>query len=127
VAELTAAPVVWIVDADQWPRAALRAELIERGYDAVGFVTLADALARLVAAAKTAPPRLLLVALDGQPVTARQLSLCTREHVPVVFTGGAVALAAPAVRRFPAAAVLPRPIAIGEICDAIARLVPLTA
>src|SRR5215471_17474158 len=28
--------VVWIIDAEQWPRALLRAELIERGFDAVG-------------------------------------------------------------------------------------------
>jgi hypothetical protein len=30
-------PVVWIIDPDQWPRAMLRAELIERGVDAVGL------------------------------------------------------------------------------------------
>src|SRR5689334_9573424 len=40
------APVVWIVDAEHWPRAYLRAELIERGYDAVGFVGVREALAR---------------------------------------------------------------------------------
>ena len=34
------ASVVWIIDVDQWPRAMLRAELIERGYDAVGYVTV---------------------------------------------------------------------------------------
>src|SRR5438105_15757625 len=36
--------VIWIIDADHWPRALLRAELIERGYDAVGFVTDDDAV-----------------------------------------------------------------------------------
>ena len=35
-------PVIWIIDAEQWPRALLRAELIERGYDAVGYVTVRD-------------------------------------------------------------------------------------
>jgi len=39
------ANVVSIIDAVQWPRALLRAELIERGFDAVGSIRrLADAL-----------------------------------------------------------------------------------
>src|SRR5262249_50523834 len=35
---------VWIVDGEQWPRACLCAELIERGLDGRGFVTLQDAV-----------------------------------------------------------------------------------
>jgi hypothetical protein len=41
--EDAAEPPVWIVASDHW-RAYLCAELIERGYDAVGFVTLQDVL-----------------------------------------------------------------------------------
>ena len=37
-------PVLWVIDSEQWPRAYLRAELIERGYDAYGFMTVSDAL-----------------------------------------------------------------------------------
>jgi hypothetical protein len=64
-------PRVWIVNADHWPRAYLRAELIERGYDAIGFETLKDALARL--ALRRAPrPALLILDLGGQVVDDRQ-------------------------------------------------------
>ena len=54
---------VWIVSADQWPRAYLRAELIERGYDAVGFVTMKDALIRLMLARSRRPALLVVVPL----------------------------------------------------------------
>ena len=37
-------PAVWVIDSEQWPRACLRAELIERGYDAYGFISIGDAL-----------------------------------------------------------------------------------
>ena len=39
---------IWIVSADHWPRALVRAELIERGYDATGFATLEDAVTGLM-------------------------------------------------------------------------------
>jgi DNA-binding NtrC family response regulator len=117
------APVVWIVDADQWPRAHLRAELIERGYDAVGFVKLQDALARLVRSKTESPPRAILIDLEGQTVREEQLALCADQHLAVILTGGKVALAAPGIRPFPAAAVLPRPVTLGELADAVDRLI----
>jgi hypothetical protein len=48
-------PVVWIIDAEQWPRALLRAELIEAGYEAIGFVRLALAQWRAGAGAAALP------------------------------------------------------------------------
>lgn len=36
--------MVWIIDRQQWPRALLRAELLERGYEAIGFEGVNDAL-----------------------------------------------------------------------------------
>ena len=49
---------IWIVGADHWPRALLRAELIERGYDATGFPTLEDAVTRLMLTRARRPARL---------------------------------------------------------------------
>src|ERR1051326_2563759 len=46
-------PVLWVIDSEQWPRACLRAELIERGYDPYGFITMTDALDSL---SRPAPP-----------------------------------------------------------------------
>ena len=57
------APVIWIVDAEHWPRAGLRAELIERGYDAIGFPTLRDAVLGLRHIRR---PALMVIDLQGQ-------------------------------------------------------------
>ena len=35
---------IWIIDAEQWPRAMLRAEMIDRGFDAVGYIAVRDAI-----------------------------------------------------------------------------------
>jgi hypothetical protein len=111
-------PLIWIVDAEQWPRAYLRAELIERGYDAVGFVKLAHALAKL---ARAGQPRPLALVIDvgGQGVTRGQLELVARKRIPLLLTGGSVDLAAPALASAGAAAVLPRPVTLGTIADAV--------
>jgi DNA-binding response OmpR family regulator len=120
------APPVWIVDADQWPRAYLRAELIERGYDAIGFTTLEAMLERLARRAVD-PPRVVVVSVEGQAVTPPRLAVLARHPTKVVLTGGAAALAAPPLRDASADRVLPRPVSLGELADAVERLAPLTA
>jgi hypothetical protein len=116
-------PLIWIVDAEQWPRACLRAELIERGYDAVGFVKLAHALAKL-ARSDQPRPAALVVDVGGQGVTRRQLELVGRKRVPLLLTGGALDLGAPELAGARAAAVLQRPVTLGTIADAVERVAP---
>jgi hypothetical protein len=123
---LPCAPPIWIVDADQWPRACLRAELIERGYDAIGFTTIDAMLARLGRPAVD-PPRVVLLDLDGQAVTPPGLAALARHPAKLVLTGGAAALASPALEGAAADRVLPRPVSLGERADAVAGLAPLTA
>ena len=48
-------PILWVIDSEQWPRAMLRAELIERGYDPYGFITIGDALDSLSRASSSKP------------------------------------------------------------------------
>lgn len=74
--------VVWIIDADQWPRAMLRAELIERGFDAVGYPTVGDAIESLL----LRPPNAIVVDLRGQPprLVERLLAI----GVPVLVIAG---------------------------------------
>ena len=55
-------PVIWIISGLQWSRAILRAELIERGYEVVGYVALTPALVAL-AFPGTAKPGIILVEL----------------------------------------------------------------
>src|SRR4029453_16243427 len=61
-------PVLWVIDAEQWPRACLRAELIERGYDPYGFITVADALDSL-ARDGLSRRELIVLELRGQHLT----------------------------------------------------------
>jgi DNA-binding response OmpR family regulator len=107
-------PVVWIIDAEQWPRALLRAELIERDLDAVGYITVRDAVDSL----PWRMPDAIVVDLRGQPIPLverlRQL------NVPIVIVAGA-----PELYDLPEgewAAVLRRPVTIGEIAERVIAL-----
>ena len=110
---------VWIVNADHWPRAYLRAELIERGYDATGFETLKDAVIRLLMA-RSRRPALLVIDLHEQPIDDKLASVLLRERLPMV----AIADATSSESALPSVVVdrLRRPLTIGAIADAIDRL-----
>lgn len=103
--------VVWIIDADQWPRAMLRAELIERGFDAVGYPTVGDAIESLL----MRPPNAIVVDLRGQAprLVERLLSI----GVPVLVIEGTAE-----INDLPEgawSAILRRPVSIGEIAAAV--------
>jgi DNA-binding NtrC family response regulator len=118
-------PVVWIIDAEQWPRALLRAELIEAGYDAVGFVRLRHALAALAMGAAAYPaPRAIVIDLREQGATAEGLGRLSASGAMLIAVGGALELAEPAVAGVRWTALLRRPVSLGEIKDAVARNVP---
>jgi DNA-binding NtrC family response regulator len=110
-------PIVWIVDAEQWPRACLRGELIERGYDAVGFETIPDALFAL---GRQPPPALVVVDLTGQTGQVAALEAFARRGCPLLLITGAVE--ASAAHAAPPATLLTRPVTLGEVADAVARL-----
>jgi hypothetical protein len=114
-------PVVWIVDSEHWPRACLRAELIERGYDALGFETLADALVRLVLPGSPGP-RVVVIDLTDQPVDRRQLESFVRAGAALIGIAGAVEVARPAQGNLPWTVLLQRPVSLGEIAGCVARL-----
>ncbi len=118
-------PLIWIVDCDQWPRAALRAELIERGYEAVGHVLLGDALKGLRACGPQARPDALILELRGQEVSQYALRELADSSIPVIILGGTVELNEPSLRQFQWAAVGRRPITLGEIADSIENIVPV--
>ena len=66
--------IVWIVDSEHWPRACLRAELIERGYDAVGFLELEKALAA-IRAPDLRKPRAIVLELRDQVLSPPTLEV----------------------------------------------------
>jgi DNA-binding NtrC family response regulator len=106
--------VIWIIDPEQWPRALLRAELLERGYDAAGFLTVDDAL-------RVMPMRWPdLIVADLRHLTREEAARLFGAKVPVIGLAGVAP--EPWVSDLPFAAVLTRPVSLGEIADRVARL-----
>ena len=116
--------MAWIVDDQQWPRACLRAELIERGYNAVGFVRLAHALAAL-RHSHVARPRIIVLGLRGMAFERGDLDTLARSGIPVVPLGGAAELKDTAVSGVEWARVMQRPFTIGAVADAVEQLLGL--
>jgi hypothetical protein len=115
-------PLIWIIDSEHWPRAFLRAELIERGYDAAGYQDLKSALTSLQLA--PAKPRALVLELGGQEITPKEIQLLIESAIPIIVLGGLVELNEPFVRKTVWAAVLMRPVSLGGIADQVERIVP---
>jgi hypothetical protein len=113
--------VVHVVGADHWPRAYLRAELIERGYDAEGFEALRDCLARL-AARPGHRPRAIVVDLAGEAADDRLFAAVFRKGIPMIAVAGAEDAAASRLHDLPWTVFLRRPVTIGAIADAVAQL-----
>jgi hypothetical protein len=114
-------PIVWTIGAEHWPRALLRAELIERGWDAVGFVSLPDLLAQLVLErarrSAGAPPSVVVIDLRGQSATERQLDALFAPGVPLVAVGGVTEWAETRLTARHWTARLRRPVTLGAIAD----------
>jgi hypothetical protein len=112
-------PRVWVVNADHWPRAYLRAELIERGYDATGFEDLRDAVVRL--GLRDPRPRLLVLETLTGEIPSGLRRFLAAEGIPVL----AVVAAGTDTRGLGSQIEsLRRPLTLGQIADAVERRVP---
>jgi hypothetical protein len=109
---------IWIIGADHWPRALLRAELIERGYDATGFASLEDAVKRLMLP-PARPPALLVLDQRDQVVDERTAALLSRARVPILVVADIANRGGPALG--PVVEILHRPVTMGSIADAVDR------
>ena len=118
----TPPPRILVVSGEQWPRALLRAQLDEAGYDAIGAGTLSRALRYPPDDAERGPVRLIV--LDSGAAAA---GLAALEHARRRYPGVPFVLVhrAGAVPPGPWAATLQRPITIGDIVATVRRLVPL--
>ena len=115
---MSAEATIWIIDSEHWPRACLGAELIERGFNAIGYVELDRALAAL-RRSKTVQPHVIVLELRGQELTSAKLGELAKSGIPVVAIGGASERSDPLVQEFGWAALFPRPVTLGEIADAV--------
>jgi DNA-binding NtrC family response regulator len=114
-------PVVWIIDRQHWPRALLRAELIERGFDALGYEEVADALAALHHP-RTGRPQVIVLEVREQDLNQDTLGLLVEAGVPIVVLGGIPELDEPAIQEFAWAAVMRRPFTLGAAADKVEEL-----
>ena len=119
-------PRVLVVMPAQWPRALLRAELRERGYDAAGARDLLEALSEDEPA--EGPVRLILIDQDalteGDAQLLRDLVHRLVEHHPAAT----VILLAGTTHKEPEGPwqqVLRRPMSISDIVTAVQLAVPL--
>src|SRR5262245_33347633 len=89
MATMTPEPVVWIIDAEQWPRSYIRAELIERGIEAVGHIDLSQAVAAL-RRRTTARPRVIVLEARDQAIDRALVEAIMKTRIPVVLLVGAL-------------------------------------
>jgi hypothetical protein len=112
----TTQPIIWLINREQWPRAYLRAELIERGFDAIGFIELSQAIATLNDP-DYLKPQLIILELHDFSFIQDEWDTLARTSIPMIALGGAVELNQEWVRSFQWMAVIQRPFTIGKVAD----------
>jgi riboflavin biosynthesis pyrimidine reductase len=115
-------PVLWVIDSEQWPRACLRAELIERGYDPYGFITISDALDSL-SGRGWAKPEAIILELREQNLTNELVEAIRNLRIPTVVLGGGPELIDPLIKNKKWEVVLKRPVTLGKIADVVQQIV----
>jgi hypothetical protein len=115
-------PVLWVIDSEQWPRACLRAELIERGYDSYGFITIGDALDSLSRGASPIP-ELIILESRGQDLSPQIVAAVRDLGIPTIVLGGSLELNEPLIKEQRWELVLKRPVSLGKIADAAQKIV----
>jgi len=116
-------PVVWVISGQRWPRAYMRGELLEAGYEAEGMEEIPPPGAAGVGDARAAPA-VVIVDLFGLPARSADLRRLARTGAPLLLLGGAMDLDRTAAHAVQPAAVLRRPFTIREVVDAVRRLCP---
>jgi hypothetical protein len=117
-----AKPLIWVIDREQWPRANLRALLLDHGFDALVFVELAGALAALKDP-HYPKPFIVVLELHGLSPTEEEVDTLTRLSIPMVGLAGAVEMSQEWIRKIQWAALIQRPNIIGQVVDTIEELV----
>lgn len=120
VPERGSGPAVWIISTQQWPRAFIRAELIERGFNARGFEEAGQAVAAL---GERIRPLVIIVDLRQLSPTRIHLQNLAHKQIPMVALGGEMELEQPLVKEVHWTAVLKLPFTIRDVCAVVEKLV----
>jgi len=115
-------PVLWVVDSEQWPRACLRAELIERGFDPYGFITISDALDSL-SGTESSKPEVIILELREQNLTTELVQAIRNLRISTILLGGNAELNEPLIQQEKWEIVLKRPVSLGKIADVVQEIV----
>lgn len=118
-------PVLWVIDSEQWPRALLRAELIERGYDPYGFITIRDALDSL-SRPNSSRPELIILELRDQSIVPLLTERIRNLAIPTILLAGNAELNDPLIQQHKWAVILKRPVSLGKIADVVQEVVSKT-
>jgi hypothetical protein len=115
-------PVVWIVSGERWSRTCLRAELIERGYGAIGFeaITIAHWALNVPAALR---PSVTVIDLSRQMDDHERLRAFARDAGRVIAVSWAMHAQSGELQNLPWAALLIRPLNVGTVADAVDEVV----
>jgi hypothetical protein len=98
----------------------LRAELIERGLDAVGFIECSNAVRALRNPLRRRPALIVLELKEARYEREEVEQL--QAAAPVILLGGAAELSGSLVAELPWAAVLKRPVTLGAVADEVERI-----
>ncbi|MCF6157322.1 MAG: hypothetical protein E3K32_01845 [wastewater metagenome] len=111
-------PVIWIINNQHWPRALLRAELIERGFDAVGYINIAHAL-WAYRHPLIEKPNMIVLELRDLTLKRNELELLFQIGVPIIALGGTAEFNERLIGEFTWTAMMRRPFTIGAIADVV--------
>jgi hypothetical protein len=115
-------PVVWVISGEPWPRACLRAELIQRGYDAIGFEAISTAhwALNLPAALR---PSVTVIELSKLSDDQAGIIAFVRDAGRVIAVSGLMHAQSGDLQDLPWAALLIRPSSVGSVADAVDEVV----
>jgi DNA-binding NtrC family response regulator len=113
--------LIWIIDRQHWPRTLLRAELIERGFDAGGFEEITDALNEL-GKESALRPRVIVVELREQERKQEHLDKLIQIGIPLIILGDETELSEQTLKMHQRVAVMKRPMTIGEVADMVEEI-----
>jgi hypothetical protein len=94
----------------------LRAELIERGFDTIGFIELSQAIAA-INDPDYLKPQLIILELHDFSFIQNEWDTLACSGIPMIALGGAVELNQEWVRSFQWMAVIQRPFTIGKVAN----------
>jgi DNA-binding response OmpR family regulator len=117
--------MVWIIDRQQWPRALLRAELLERGYEAIGFVGVAEALSAFLRR-RYVRPKLIIIELKDLLDGEERIRALAGLGIPTIFLVGAAEEQRAILEGLGWTVLLKRPFTIDRVMEEVERQMRLT-